>query len=482
MKHSKRFDKSYAIITIVFLTLLVCFTVTTINGADRKDEMVRSSSLQEIQINDGDVTRIEYRDHNGILTYASDKHFAICIRSLTDKGLLVEYYDKYGKPAKQNAGYYALKTIYNENKKVEEITYLGVDHKPIMISTGYSIAKYIYNDEKRIRETLFCDTNGEPIHTYSFAYGCKEQYNEEGQIVSITYIDDKARPTVTGQGFAIKHMEYYDSGDSTGKIGYVYYYDANEQPMPNYLGQYGEHIEYDEFGREKKKTYLNRDGQPTETILGYTTVLFTRYEDDRIKTETFYDQNGLPTCLSEGQYGKQYTQDGRTQYLDISGKVMINIKQELYNNNLLVITSCILVVIISLFVNKQFNFILLALYLVAIIYMTLMYRNGTDIPDINRGISDTLKKLFFSYKERQGVYNNILLFIPYGAILIKLYPHSSILIIPVITSIFIEMIQYYTGVGYCEVLDIIANSMGGAIGCFIGKKLDSVKRNAQKRL
>lgn len=476
MKYMAQFTKGSVIAFVVcFVFLLgVIYIAYNVKEVGKSDEMNRSSSLQEKQIEKDDRIIIEYRNLNGVLTYASDKHFATCIKTPIETGFVVEYYDENGKPAKQGAGYYALKTKQNDDEIVE-MTYLGIDHMPIMISAGYSIAKYYYNNIDRTKETRLYDTQGEPVQTFSYGNGYIEQYNEQGQIVSTIYIDEIGKPTIIGQGFAIKHMKYYDTGDSSGKVEYVYYFDENEQPIQLNLGQYGVHIEYDELGREKKATYLNKNGQPTVTKLGYTIVEFTRYDDDSIKTETYYDQDGIPVKLFDGQYGKKYTLDGKTHYLDINGKTIINVKLGLYNNELLVVLSCATVVVISILLNKKRNYVVLILYLLAIIYMTLLSRNSAGISRYNHGIIETLRKLYTSFESRKDLYNNIILFIPLGTILYKLYSRPFVLIFPIIFSVLIEMIQYYTGIGYCEIIDIMSNSIGGTIGYCIGKKLYNVK-------
>ena len=114
-------------------------------------------------------------------------------------------------------------------------------------------------------------------------------------------------------------------------------------------------------------------------------------------------------------------------------------------------------------------------YLLAIIYMTLLYRNGTEVTNTEHGIIDALKKLTLSYENRKGVYNNILLFIPFGTILYKICPRLFIIVLPIICSVLIEIIQFYTGTGYCELLDIIANGVGGTIGYYIAKKANNMK-------
>lgn len=77
---------------------------------------------------------------------------------------------------------------------------------------------------------------------------------------------------------------------------------------------------------------------------------------------------------------------------------------------------------------------------------------------------------FWSYRKwnaadvRWQIYMNIFLFIPYGAILKSLGTKHPIFI-ALLTSIFIELMQFVFALGLCETDDVINNTMGAAIGC-----------------
>ena len=53
--------------------------------------------------------------------------------------------------------------------------------------------------------------------------------------------------------------------------------------------------------------------------------------------------------------------------------------------------------------------------------------------------------------------------------LYQLHPHKQILLIVLLVSFLIEGIQYFAGLGSCELDDIISNSLGGWIGFCIEK-------------
>ena len=450
------------IVFLSFIFVLCVYMILIYLQPEKASIMVRSTSLNEKVEESKNITKIQYYNDQGQLTYANDMGFATLIRTRKDDCIIYDYYDAYGKPVQQKAGYYSVNRKYNEQGQIELITYLDEEHNPVLISTGYAIAKQFFNTNGQLTKTLLYDTYNKPIKTYSFGYGWEFEYNDNGETESITYIDEYGAPYVCGQGFATKRMQYYKTGKERGKEEYCFYYDEEGQPIQLKLGQFGIQLHYDEFGRVSSISYLDKDGIPMINAEGYTTVKYTRYEDDTIRTEMYYDQIGKPVKLSEGQYG--LLNEGKKQkYLDINGNIIINLKQSLYNSDVFVVLSCILILVFSMMLNKKMNYLLLIFYTISIIYMTLLFRSDIDIYQRNEFRSSMLS-LFSNEDTYRGMLLNILLFIPLGAILYTLYPKNTIIVIPFVISVTIEVLQYFTGKGYCELIDMVCNGIGGIVG------------------
>ena len=150
-------------------------------------------------------------------------------------------------------------------------------------------------------------------------------------------------------------------------------------------------------------------------------------------------------------------------YLNKNGNVHFNLRRLFYNHAYLVAVFATIAVIVSAWSKRKTNFLYLIGYLCALAYFTLMFRetSGTRVHF----------SLFWSYKEAltnkdswSDILRNIWLFIPLGAILYKLFPRKTVLIVPFLLSMVIELIQYATGIGFCELDDILNNSIGGLIG------------------
>ena len=77
-------------------------------------------------------------------------------------------------------------------------------------------------------------------------------------------------------------------------------------------------------------------------------------------------------------------------------------------------------------------------------------------------------QFFYNKELRWEILNNILLFIPLGTILSQIFPQKRVLIFVIGLSLLVELLQFKTGTGLCEVDDLISNTIGGVIGYVIG--------------
>lgn len=123
--------------------------------------------------------------------------------------------------------------------------------------------------------------------------------------------------------------------------------------------------------------------------------------------------------------------------------------------------------IISVLSGKKMNVRFLALYLLVILYMTILgrtasYRRTSLIPFAS------YRYVFMDDYLMQQAINNILLFIPLGIILSQVCPKwSTACLLPCI-SLGIEILQFVTARGLLETDDLIGNSLGGLIGFTAG--------------
>ena len=442
----------------VFITLSILFISPAIR-IPRSE--YRSSQLKQVVTDYGNVTRTDYVDSNGRIIIAADVGFATKIVSKTEDGEFEEYLDDHGEPISRYSGYFKIYREYDDAGYLIRITYMNLKDEPVIISDGYAIEERVY-DNNHMRAVYYLDASGTPVLTIS-GYGKAYEYNVDDKISKITCLDSSGQSMIASFGYASVTRNYYKTtGQDNGKVESEFYFDEGGSPIALSLGQYGVHKEYDENGKEALITYLDADGNPIITNKGYTTIRRTYQSNNAIATEQYYDINGKPFAIGEGQYGYKIV-NGRVNYLDQNGHVMFNIRTLLYNHSWIVIPGVILLIGYSCVMGRKSNAVLFILYLSVIAYLTLMFRETGD-SKANLNIFYSYRRIFVDSEMRADIIRNIWLFIPLGTIVYRLFTKYRFLVVPALFSCIIELIQFITGTGLCEIDDVISNGIGGAIG------------------
>ena len=104
--------------------------------------------------------------------------------------------------------------------------------------------------------------------------------------------------------------------------------------------------------------------------------------------------------------------------------------------------------------------VLIALYILIILCITLFSRRPMETR-IFRGLFWEIEMGYWN-----NIIQNILLFIPFGFLI----GGKRGIIAGVLLSIGIELTQYIAVLGYCELDDVLNNTIGAAIGSLLFKK------------
>ena len=467
--------KSNSLSIALFMVFLVVSFLYICPELRSARSQFHSSQLKKITITSENIERTDYVDSNGLICIAADLGYATIIVTKTEISELEEYLDDNGRPISRYNGYYAVLREYDNNGNNIRISYLDKNHKPMIMANGYAIEEREYNERRQVIKVTYYDEVSNPVRTPLFGYGKINEYDENGRLHRITYIDASGASMMTAQGYAIvSRHNYILDGPGKVKVENEFYYDENGNPVSLSLGQYGVHKEYDENGWESLLTYLDVEGNPIVTMKGYTTVLRTFHANNSIATERYFDIEGNPYSLLDGQYGIK-RENGQTTYLNANGVEYFNLRTMIYNESWLVVLFSVVIVLLSVFLGKRMNLLFLFMYLLVIAYMTLLFREN--------GGGQLRLEIFWSYRtimsnseNRADILKNIWLFIPLGAILYRLYPKKKVLVIPIAISILIEVIQYLTGIGICEIDDVISNGLGEIIGYQTSKLLVDFKQ------
>ena len=110
---------------------------------------------------------------------------------------------------------------------------------------------------------------------------------------------------------------------------------------------------------------------------------------------------------------------------------------------------------------------LVGAYALFVIVMTLLYREP-GLQRLNMNPMEFFARFRGNPISRQEIINNIWLFMPLGILLGKLIRKPWVFLILPAFSFVIEMIQYFARIGYCDIVDIMNNTVGGIIGVLAG--------------
>jgi hypothetical protein len=125
-------------------------------------------------------------------------------------------------------------------------------------------------------------------------------------------------------------------------------------------------------------------------------------------------------------------------------------------------------------IKKKKAIMLMAVYASFIFQIAFYRRFGTEKSAIHTRIYFGFRKMDGTMDEKQVIFSflNVVFFIPWGFLIASAMDNNSRRIVMTlfysfITSLSIEVIQYFTRTGASEVTDLVTNVSGGIIGCLI---------------
>lgn len=397
---------------------------------------------------------------DGRPVFAADKGYATVQRVLEDKRIIEErYFDADGKPVSVS-GYHIKRNQYDGGKLVQ-IAYFDADDRPVKNSSGYAILRREVDDQNHVRLELYYDEAGAPVMLSGGQYGMRyEEYDSKNHAVRFCYVGIDGEPANLTSGYSTV-VRTYDDG---GRILVERFYTADGEPAVLSLGHSGSEYILNDSGKRVGAIYLDKDGSPMINNQGYGIVRYDYDEWDNITKHSYYDLAGNPACMSRGQYGQVIMYSGKQRlqsyYVDARGQRLFFLDQFLSDNPYAVLTAAAVLLIAAAVLPKRFRAALMCLYVLFILYMTLLVREP--------GEQRVNFELFWSYRTlfenglNWDVINNILLFLPLGALIYSIRP--KLFFLAPLLSAAVEATQYIGGLGLCELDDIFGNTLGGFLG------------------
>ena len=116
--------------------------------------------------------------------------------------------------------------------------------------------------------------------------------------------------------------------------------------------------------------------------------------------------------------------------------------------------------------RKSFILFLLVCYGIMVLEIAFFSREPGSRIGLTLGIGDTWGD---TSRAQTYVIENVLMYLPFGILFPLFGRRAALSCVPVafISSVLLEMIQWISQRGYAQVDDVIANTLGAAIGCIV---------------
>ncbi len=450
---------------------IIAILAALLMSACSLSESPTPSDLQVRQTHSDGISRTDFVDSSGTLTNHPEKGYATVLRTEDEAGhvLLEQYLNARGNPVRLKSGYSAIARQYDDLGRCVCIRYQNHRGQPVNTPSGYAVITRTYDAHGRMESQFYLDKAGNPATDWTGTYGCRREYNDAGQVSATIYLDARGNPCTTDMGYASVRSTYRG-----GRVCTERYYATDGAPAAADGGYFGVQFDYDDAGRITEQVYLGADGKITTLPRGYS-ILRTTYDENGLRTSAaYFNAEGNPAMV-QGRYHRIVYRDEKTHYYDIAGNPRFLPDMVLHANFGLVVCIGIALCVLAIILPPPCRAILLGLYLAFMGYMTLMNRESGD--------SQAKLRLFWSYRRffqsptlRKEVLNNILLFVPFSALMRSLSGKRLWLWIIPMLSIGIELTQYITGLGLCELDDILNNTLGGLAGYFIANAALTYKK------
>ena len=461
-----RFHLNHGRKNSILMVVLFLFTVGSVGvlipgrGTDH-DSGRTSSELTVQETTEENVVTTSYVDAEGNLTCAIDKHYTTIVKTLDEEGRIIEerYLDEQEKPTGYY-GYYGISYAYEGNEV--KITYLDKDGKPVETQGGYAIVLRSFNEKGQTVDDDYYDEEMNPVMCTGGYYGIHRIYNEQGQNSESIYFGMNGLPVCNSSGYAMEKCSF----DKENRVDKRFYFDEKGKVTTGSVGQFGEAYTYDENNRLQKILFLDKDGNPRAVPAGYIVSKWSYYRDGTLKTDMYFNEFGKPVALSKGQYGVKYV-DGVTLYLNRYGREKLCVDNLLNGYPfMVVVVGCVLCVLLC-FLPERMRIGMLGIYVLFILYETLMFREVGD-NRTNLKLFSYAGKFLTDFMTREGVINNVWLFIPFGTGLYAVFKRKRVWVAAFFFSVAIELIQHLTGLGIAELDDVFGNTLGGVSGVMMG--------------
>ncbi len=465
---------------IIAAAFLIAFTVASIMllipiGGVNHNAGAISAELEKNELTEGNITRTVYTDKKGQATVAVDIGYAVLEKTNNSDGKLIleRYLDENGEPMLGKGGYAGIS--YEHFDGYDMLTYLDRDGNAMQTVGGYTYIKRTLTESGKADTDTYYDSQMQTVKCSGGYRQTRREYDDNGNNCAVYYYGEGGLLLQSSVFPAIKRYER----DSSDRVIKEMAFDASGAPAPTMSGCYGVKNDYNKDGRVIRITYLDADGKPAATTAGYTSLTRTYYRDGTIEKEMYFGADGEPYRVKKGYYGVKISGSERLQ-LSRGGHVLLNVDNILSGFPFTVVLFGVFVTLLIIVAPKKLRIVLSVLYVVFILYETLMFRETGDT-QLNLQLFSYAQVFLVSMSRRTGVINNVWLFVPFGASLYMQLKKKRFLLVPLLFSLAIEVTQYVTSLGIAELDDLFGNTLGGAIGFLAAYELSTAIKMLKQR-
>lgn len=218
--------------------------------------------------------------------------------------------------------------LFRQTKKTGKIS---LDFNGTCTKDGISIMEIEteqvgISKQLKIKKIIFRDSRNELFYTVDGFFGMICEYDKEtGNEIKRKYIcDGYTSVSIVG----VKFERFNEYGFPTK----VSYFDNEDKPCKHIDGNYGVQIEYDNYGNESCRWFLDQQGQKTPIYNGVYGLVSLYDNLDRVIQQYFVDKNGERVFDDYGFHGIKINYNEASNELLASETCYIDDKDDLCNN------------------------------------------------------------------------------------------------------------------------------------------------------
>ena len=219
-----------------------------------------------------------------------------------EQGLCVRetFIDALGIPMRNNQHVAQIVYEYDDRLWIESVRCLDEEGGPALHADGHCGWRNSFDEYGNVVRMMYCDAAGEPrlINAGMAGFGC--EYDHRGNLKRLEYLDVDGRSLVlTGDGFSGRSSEFDEQGREIKRM----YFDRAGQPVVTADGTSGWRSTYDEQGNETERVYLDVHGEPTRHNSGNVRWTARHSERGQQTEKLFWDADGNLFPLADGVAG-----------------------------------------------------------------------------------------------------------------------------------------------------------------------------------